>query len=415
MQNSAHVKLTAILTTAAFLIAAGTVANGWQMYFMAAVLLALPGASFVVGWLSIRGLHARRELPSPAWTGDVVPFCLIVNGAGRWPRLFLQVEDVLPRWLRRADGEPVAFDLPAGGEVRVEYGVETLKRGVHSLSNVAIVAADPLGLFRFRKHLSAPGELVAYPVPEEVPGYHLSGAERYGFRDIPVAAARGTGVDMDGVRQYIPGDPLRRMHWKTVARTGELHVIEFEEARSLSVVLALDTCRLGDHGKAPDSSFEYLVRTAASLAQMAIREGATVRLVSGDSPDLDGTAGRGTEHLLGVYAALARAEAVSDTPLSAGLVARVGILPAGTTLMVLTGTPDAALADALAAYSAAGLRVVVIYADGSSWGRTGASDHDRREQLVVGLYRVGAEVLMLRKTDGMRIMLEPIRSLSDVR
>lgn len=410
-----HVKLTAILTTALFLIAAGTVANGWQMFFMAAVLLALPVASMGVGWLALRGLRARRELPSPTWAGDSVPFRLVVSGDGKWPRLFLQVEDTLPRWLRRSDSKPITFDVPAGGEAHVEYDVESLKRGVYTLTGITISSLDPLGVLRFRKSLAAAGELVVYPVPEELPGFDLSGAERYGHRDIPFAAFRGSGVDMDGVREYTPGDPLRRMHWKTVARTGELHVIEFEEARSLSVVIALDTFRGGDFGKAPNNSFEYLVRAAASIAQLAVRQGASVMLVCGSETGLDGVAGRGTDHLLSIYSALARVEADSEMRLSEVLPTRIGVLPAGTTLVLLTGDPDERIGDAIAGYGAAGLRTQVIYADGRTWSGQQDAREDQTDQFVISLRRSGADLAVLRRNDQHRLIPEPIRSLTDAR
>jgi uncharacterized protein (DUF58 family) len=407
-------KLTAILTTVLFLAAAGTVANGWQMFFMAAIVLALPVASLAVGWLALRGLHARRELPSPAWAGDVVPFRLAVLAEGKWPRLFLQADEALPRWLKRADARPVTFDLPASGETRVEYDVELLKRGVYSLSTLSLSSLDPLGLFRFRKSITAPGELVVYPVPEDVAGFDLSGAERFGNRDLPYASARGSGIDLDGVREYTPGDPLRRMHWKTVARTGELHVIEFEEARALSVVIALDTFRGGDAGQAPDSSFEYLVRLAASVAQSSVRSGATVRLVCADSTGLDGIAGRGTEHLLSVYAALARVEPTSEERLSNRLSARLGVLTAGTTLVVLTGDPDARLADAVASYAVAGLRIHVVLADPCSWAGETRARREQREEFLVALNRVGAVVSLMRRHEQQRLVVETIRSLTDV-
>ncbi|NLH98783.1 MAG: DUF58 domain-containing protein [Chthonomonadales bacterium] len=409
----AQVKFTALLTTALFLIAAGTVSNGWQMYFMAAVILSLPAASYLVGRLTLRGLRARRELPSPAWAGDVVPFRLTVTAEGRWPRMFMQVTDDLPKWLRRAEDIEPTLDFAVSGEARAEYGVETLKRGVYTLSTVSVSAADPLGLFRFKKTLAAPGELTVYPVPEEIPGLAISGAERYGFRDLPFTAARGSGVDMDGVREYVPGDPLRRMHWKTVARTGNLHVIEFEESRSQTVVVVLDTFLGGDIGTPPDSSFEYLVRTAASLAQRAVRDGACVRMVCGEPTGMDGNPGRGTEHLLSIYGALARSEARSDRRLSSVLASRLGVLHAGTTVIILTADPDPLLGEAIASYTAAGLAVIVLYADGGSW-RSGRGTAPRRpEDFMIGLFRAGAEVLVMQRTANMRLMPEPVWSLAD--
>src|SRR5438094_6216291 len=128
----------------------------------------------------------------------------------------------------------------------------------------------------------------------------VSGSERFGVRDFPIAATRGSGVDPDGVREYIPGDPLRRMHWKSTARTGRLSVIEFEESRSINVVLALDLSRIAHFGEGRQSTLEYLIRAAASIAQSALRQGAGIRLVTSDTPDVADLMGRGYDHLYSV-------------------------------------------------------------------------------------------------------------------
>src|SRR5205085_6928897 len=110
------------------------------------------------------------------------------------------------------------------------------------------------------KRVNCRSEFLVFPVPEPIPDIVLSGAERYGFRDLPVAAARGSGVDPDGVREYVPGDPLRRMHWKSTARTGKLSVIEFEESRAVNVVLVIDLFWSAHTGSGKDSTLEYLIR-----------------------------------------------------------------------------------------------------------------------------------------------------------
>lgn len=407
----AHVKITAIFTTAFFLIAAGTVANGWQMYFMASVLLALPLASLAVGRASLYGLSVSRELPSPAWAGDLTPLTLKVRASGRWPRLLLEARDDLPKLIRRTDSAPHVFDVPAGGEARVAYDVEPLKRGVYSLKHVTIQARDPMGLFAFNKRFPAPGELVVYPVPEAVGGLELSGADRHGTRDRPHASARGSGTELDGVRQYSPGDPLRRMHWKSLARTGELHVIEFEEVRSLNVVLALDCYAGGSVGGDLDNSFEYLVRAAASLAQEAVRMQASVELVAGHAGAAGTSAGRGPQDLMGVLASLARVEANDTVRISQRLAAQVGTAPRGTTLVVLTADEDPALSDALALYSAIGVRMLVVWADASSFKGDQERHGEDASAFLSSLLGLGAEALALRRTASGRLSFEPVGGL----
>src|SRR5205823_12139443 len=114
--------------------------------------------------------------------------------------------------------------------------------------------------------------------------------------------------------------------------TGRLSVIEFEEARSINVVMALDLYRGGHFGEGRQSTIEYLVRAAASIGQSAIRQGAGIRLVTSDAPDAADVMGRGSDHLYTILAGLARAEAVDPLPLSATLVRRVGSIHPGTSL-----------------------------------------------------------------------------------
>jgi len=405
----AHVKVTALFTTAFFLIAAGTVANGWQMYFMAAVLLALPVASLAIGRVALHGLSAAREVPSPAWSGDITSLALRIRASGWWPRMFLEARDVLPRLIRRTDDAPLAFDIAPGGEATLRYDVEPLKRGAYRLRHVLLTARDPMGLFAFTKRIPADGELIVYPTPEAVPGFTLSGADRYGYRDLPRAAARGSGIDPDGVREYIPGDPLRRMHWKTVARTGDLHVIEFEEARSVDVVLLLDCYAGSVVGEDLDTNFEYLVRAAASIAEEAIRQQASVRLSCMGDGGIGTGAGRGTDHLLSILAALARVEPLDPGRLAQRVSARLGPLPAGTTLVVLTGDDDPALGETLAQYVAADVRVIVVCADRASFARTAPMEAPSHGEAPLSFLSAGAEVYAIGRSEGRRLLLDPVR------
>src|SRR5205807_252503 len=152
-------------------------------------------------------------------------------------RLFLEAEDHLPEWLEPENPEPILFSAPANSISKIPYRILMKKRGAFNLDSITVRATDPLGIYSFSKRIHTDSEFLVFPVPEAIPDIVLSGAERYGFRDLPLAAARGSGVDPDGVREYVPGDPLRRMHWKSTARTGRLNVIEFEESRAVNVII----------------------------------------------------------------------------------------------------------------------------------------------------------------------------------
>lgn len=356
-----------IFTASLFLVLAASLVNGLHLYYMAALLLMLPWTSYVLGFLALRGLEFQREAPTTGWEDEVATFHLIVRSKSRLPRLFLQAQDELPRWLQPIEENTLHFNVPPRSEVRVPYRVELRKRGAYRLDRLTVTAFDPLGIFSFTKRVSSVSEIVVLPTPQEMPDMILSGSERHGLLDLPVAALRGSGIDPDGVREYVPGDPLRRMHWKSTARTNKLNVIEFEESHAVNVVLALELHKGSNVGEGKQSTLEYLIRAAASLAQKAIRQGASVRLVAGSGPKGMDVGGRGSDNLYAILTALALAEATDASTLSTHLLRRIGMVPPRTTLVALTSGLDPELPGVLSYYSTSGCRVVVLYADPRSF------------------------------------------------
>ena len=402
-----HYKRWVIYTASFFLVLSASLVGSAHLYYMAAILLVLPLISYGLGMIALRDVAFARELPPSGWDGETVEFRLVVRSTSRMARLFLEAHDHLPAWLKPADSESVVFSAPAKALTRIPYRVQLLKRGAYKLESVSVTALDPLGIFSFTKRFDAPGELLVYPVPEQISDIVLSGAERYGFRELPIAATKGSGVDPDGVREYIPGDPLRRVHWKSTARTGRLSVIEFEESRAVNVVLALDISRQAQAGEGKESSFEYLVRVAASLAQSAIRQGASVRLVTGDAITPASASGRGMDHLYEVLGDLARAESEEDAPMSAELMRRVGRLAAGTTLVVLTSGLDKKLPEQLSILNAQlSTQVVVVYADPRSFDPNSKATRQELHTLMEGFYSANTAPFVLTANPGSGLRLE---------
>lgn len=408
-----HIKRVAVITAALFMIVAGAMTNGQQMYYMAAVLITLPIVAYVLGQLSLRGLEFERKAPDVAWEGETTTFEIAVTSRSRLPRIAVRVVDDLPKFITRQGGPDITFNLPALSEERVPYQVRLEKRGVYHLRGIRVIASDPLGLFSVSTVVSCPAELLVYPFPSPMPDIALSGAERYGVADLPFSSARGSGIDPDGIRQYHAGDPLRRVHWKSMARTGHLNVIEFEESRALSVVLVLDTSAAGDVGEGKQNAFEYLVNAAASLAQSATRHGASIRLISGDRPGPEAAPGRGTDHLFAILAGLARAEAATPTPLSASLADKIGLLPSGTSLVLFTADADPALGAPVSRYTVAGIPVTVLYADPLSFDphRTRPT-RDIQREYAASIIGAQARMVVLRHNREARPLPEPV---TDVR
>jgi len=355
------------------MVAVAGVANGAHLYYMAAILLTLPGVSYGLGWMALRGLEFGRETTPTAWEGEEGTLVYTAKNASNVTRYFLSVHDELPAWITLETDEPPLFNVVANDSVRVAHRVKFLKRGVFTTTTFDVVALDPLGVFAFSRKVTASGEVVVYPTPQQMQTISVAGAGRFGWQEMVSVAIRGNSVEPDGVRLYSPGDPLRRIHWRQTARTGRLSVIEFEEPQATSVALVLDCERGMEIGKDTATTFEYAVNAAASLAYQAVQESAEFRLFVPEGLDktplmreiygMVAQQGGGQDQLFRLLEALARVNAESPQGVTSLLSEVAAQVSQGTVLIVLTSNPDTALADVAQRYTASGGKVVVMYID----------------------------------------------------
>ena len=171
-----------------------------------------------------------------------------------------------------------AFHVPrlASGEVHEEvFTIPTRRRGLVTVGPVTSVRGDALGLLRRTQRWTDPLDLYIHPRTVTLDSNAI------GFiRDIEGAVTQdlsSSDVSFHALRDYVPGDDRRNVHWKTTARTGRLMVRQFEETRRAHLLLVLDL----DPGAWPDpEDFETAVAVTGSLALATMREYREVSLVS---------------------------------------------------------------------------------------------------------------------------------------
>ena len=177
----------------------------------------------------------------------------------------------LPLGIELPVGRTVAtFDLPSlkpGQEHEELFAIPTSRRAVLDLGPVRAVRSDPLSLLRRDQALTDPDVLYVHPrtvrIEESAAGF---------IRDLEGLTVRkisDNDVAFHALREYVPGDDRRFIHWKSTARTGTLMVRQFEETRRSHLLVTLST-RLEDF--ADDEEFELAVSVAASLASQALRD-----------------------------------------------------------------------------------------------------------------------------------------------
>lgn len=171
--------------------------------------------------------------------------------------------------------------LAHGATFSHEFFVPTTRRGVVNIGPVRTVRADPIGLIRREIVWTESQELFIHPrtigVPSTTTGF---------VRDLegnPTRQISDSDVSFHALREYIPGDERRYIHWKSTARTGTHMVRQFEETRRSHLVIALSLAR-SDY--ANDDEFELAVSVAGSLGVRAIRDAREISVVVGErTPD----------------------------------------------------------------------------------------------------------------------------------
>ncbi|WP_295838728.1 DUF58 domain-containing protein [uncultured Microbacterium sp.] len=185
---------------------------------------------------------------------------------------------------------PGRLDIPVGKGL-VEFGVPFLRpgqstaepleipalpRGVVRVGPVTTVRSDPVGLLRREHAFDDVHDLYVHPRTVGLPSTSAGLV-----RDLEGNATRRL-VDADmsfhAIREYVPGDSRRQVHWKSTAKTGRLMVRQYEESRRsrMAVVLAAATQEYADADE-----YELAVSAAASLGLRAVRDARDIDIVTG--------------------------------------------------------------------------------------------------------------------------------------
>ncbi len=390
------------LGVAAFcLVAVGGIVNLAQLYYMAAMLITLPLVSYAIGRWMLRGLEFERQFVSPIWEGEEAEIIYRVTNPSRIPRFSISILTPDQSYLKSVRMEPPLFHVGAFGTTTVTNVVRFNRRGVFESGQFEVSAVDPLGVFTFTRTVAADGEIVVFPSVRPLDPMELSGSHKLGMNDAVAQARLGSGVDPAGVRGYLPGDPLRSIHWRQTARTGNLVVIEFEETQSANLSIILDTTARAIVGEEPDTTLEFAIRAAASAARDAVQHGAVVALAarrqdgSLSSASTGSGLDRGAGQLYPILDSLARIEAQADTSFAALLLDKMGSAMPGATHLLIMLTADAEVAGAVRRWIASGRSVAVLAIDANTFPGAARVDAETHQASLGQIAAMGVPVYTL--------------------
>ncbi len=399
-----------------FLGVAGTLTTGDAVYLR---LLYLSLFAFLSSWLWVRfslsGVRLERlSRTLRANVGDIYEENFEIKNAKLLPIPWLTVEN--------------QSNIPAASGSRLLTGIrrnETqtylartwlTQRGAFSLGPTTLTTHDPLGLLSRSKTFPANADLVVLPLLVPLHSFPAPAGLLPGSK---VVRQKSLGITPHaaGVREYAPGDALRRIHWATSARRDKLMVKEFEDDPQAEVWIFLDAYadaqaslveekqgRRWDGwmlGKKPDaelptSTLEYGVTIAASLAHYFTRERRAVGLIAAGQTHIAIPADRSTRQEEKILETLAFVKVGETLPIESLVRAQAGQLLGGSSAVIITPSVKPELRIAIDELQRRKLYPTVVLLDAESFGGAKGSSQLAAEiktlNVPVFLIKNGADI-----------------------
>ncbi|MEV0898036.1 DUF58 domain-containing protein [Actinoplanes sp. NPDC049802] len=329
---------------------------------VAVLLAALPMlAAWYVGRSRYKLACTRSLEPARAPVGSSARVILRLQNLSRLPTGTMLLEDRLPYALGSRP-RVVLERLGAHQASSVAYTVRADIRGRYPIGPLIVRLTDPFGLCELTRSFPSVDRLTVIPQVVALPRVRLAG-EYAGTGESRARSVAVHGEDDAATREYRRGDDLRRVHWRSTARTGELMVRREEQPWESRATIVLDTRVYAHRGEGPTASFEWAVSAVASIAVHLREAGYKLRLVTGAGTDVDASEAGGESLILDTLADV-KAEQNGDISI---LVEHVRRRSDGGLVIGLFGALTTAEAGLLSQLRGNGATCVGFALDSSTW------------------------------------------------
>jgi uncharacterized protein (DUF58 family) len=278
------------------------------------------------------------------------------------------------------------------------YRLSQLRRGRYVFRDVRAVLEDSFGLQRAEIPLAASWALLVHPRLVELDRLFSEGGT-YAQDGRRLLLRRPSGFDLHSVREYEQGESLRKVHWRSTAKRGELMVKELEDAPRDEVAILLD----GEAGAVVGESFDVQVRVAGSLLLAQARRGRrAVLLVNGAHLTVQRVHSYETDWPQ-AFDLLAAAEGDGQAPAAALLGDDEGSVARALELTVVTASLSPLLVDRLLRRTLGRQRAALVFVDTASFGPNG--QHPAPQPALLRLQAGGVPVAVIRRGDDLSAKL----------
>lgn len=331
--------LLLVLLAASF--AFGKFQGGFVPWFLFYVTLSLTLYVGAVALGALRKVVVARELsPKRLTAGETLHVTIRYRVLSHFPLSWLYFREKSD--LKHPRQGHLVFGWRNAGEIN--YSLSRIPRGRHLFEGIEVTAGDLFGFVKKRLSATDREEVLVYPRVRPIRLWRTAN-DRNAGHSFSMNRISENVTSVVGVRDYVPGDRLHRIHWKATARGQGLKVKEFEHRTTNDFLFVLD--RRGWSYEKERELFERAVSLTASLIAYAIDRRFSAGLISCGTKRTAFPLGRSQDHLLRLFEHLATVEADGKEPLSQTVLRESVYLPAGATLVIVTPLLDDPLVEAV--------------------------------------------------------------------
>ena len=308
--------LFGILLAASLIIAVRTALGFYYFLFWLLFSLAAISLSCLLAGYFLSRISLERKIAPRVEEGDTVEAETLCRNAGIFPALNLVIEDRLgfAPAAQVCQRLPVEY-LDRRYSGRVKYRAKARRRGRFFLGPYALYFFDPFGLFFLKKGYRFHGELYVYPRVFRIEKFPQLAKGAFPWFGIDTTQTSGDEDEFYGIRDYKPGDPVKRLHWFSTARHNKLIVRQFQRQMFFRATLVFnleDGAKIGDER---GNIAEYKIKIAASIAKYLLGQGVALEVVAHAAERVHFAFNKGSAHLEDIFKFLAVAEAKSPVSL----------------------------------------------------------------------------------------------------
>lgn len=327
-----------LLTAGAVVLFAAFNTGANLVYVIGSMIVSLFAVSGVYALRGFRGLSGHVSLPLEVSEGQPFPYHIQLTNRGTATQFLLRVA---PRFARGAEADTLpVFQLAAGSSVALDGSMTLPMRGSYPAAGLAVQSVYPAGLLAREQMLPAAGEVVVLPGPLKHPFPVFPGFNQRATWAETGSNVKGDGTAFYGLREYVAGDAIRKIHWKATARTGRPMVTEQEEDRVNRYYVFVDLRASRKVGDGRASNLEVSIRVAATLSLQLLKMNCPVRVHLLDAANSSSPPGFTARDIPAAMRFLGRLSYTPDADFAGGIQRALPGIPRGSYLLFVLTSAD---------------------------------------------------------------------------